>query len=205
VKRATALPLAVLTSLGLVLGGPAGLAGAAGTGDVGLVPASTGGEPRTSFTVDSSATSIRFELVNLVDAPRTARLYAASADRSAGGGESVGAEGSAPWLRLPDAVVALGPDEARSFTAPLDVAALPKGQALLGAEVMEALQGSVTVRVATLVTVERHTALPLPLWVVGAAGGAIVLALVGPLLARRRPGVDGAVRPARDMVAVSGS
>lgn len=204
-KRATALPLAMLTCLGLVLGGPAGLAGAAGTGDVELVPASSSGEPRTSFTVDSDATSIRFELVNLADAPRTARLYAASADRSAGGGVSVGAEGSAPWLRLPDAVITLGPEEARSFTAPLDLAALPEGESLLGAVVMEALQGSVTVRVATLVTVEPHTALPIPLWVVGAVGGAIVLALVGPLVARRRPGVDGPVRPARDMVAVSGS
>jgi len=47
-------------------------------------------------------------------------------------------------LRLPDAVVALKPEEARTFTAPLDLAALPEGETLLGAVVMEALQGSVT-------------------------------------------------------------
>jgi hypothetical protein len=59
--------------------------------------------------------------------------------------------------------------------------------------------------VATLVTVEPHTALPIPLWVVGAVGGAIVLALVGPLVARRRPGVDGPVRPAREVVGAGGN
>ncbi len=45
----------------------------------------------------------------------------------------------------------------------------------------------------------------LPVGLGGAVGGAIVLALVGPLVARRRPGVDGGVRPVREVVAVSGS
>jgi len=93
----------LLAALGLVLAGPVGLVGtasAAGTGDVELVPASPDGEPRTSFTVDTDQDSIRFELVNLADAPREARLYAASANRGEGDGVSVSVAGSAPWLQL---------------------------------------------------------------------------------------------------------
>ncbi len=127
-KRTPALLVTtLLTALGLVLAGPVGLVGtasAAGTGDVELVPASLDGEPRTSFTVDTDQDSIRFELVNLADAPREARLYAASANRGEGGGVSVGVAGSAPWLQLPDVVIQLAPGEARTFTAPLDVAEL---------------------------------------------------------------------------------
>lgn len=201
-KRTPALLVTtLLAALGLVLAGPVGLVGtasAAGTGDVELVPASPDGEPRTSFTVDTDQDSIRFELVNLADAPREARLYAASANRGEGGGVSVGAAGSAPWLQLPDAVIQLAPGEARTFTAPLDVAELPEGEQQLGAVVLEALQGSVTVRVATLVTVKPHAALPLPIWVIAIAAGAIALVLLGLWFARRREGEHDAAPVAAD-------
>lgn len=181
-RRRTALLLLPLAAL-LCLGSPAQ---AAGTGDVELIPASVGGEPQTAFRIDDGQDSLRFELVNLVDEPRTAKLYAASATRSGSGAIAVGADGSAPWLELPLAEVELGPQESRTFTAPLALGELESGQQQLGAVVLEARQGSVTVRVATLVTVDARDDLPLPLWTVAVAGGAIVLVLVGLFVARRR-------------------
>lgn len=82
----------------------------------------------------------------------------------------------------------LAPKQTRAFTAALDPSLLPVGREQLGAVVLEAVQGSVTVRVATLVTVQGRTpsAVPLPAFVVGVA--VALLAVVGLLLllARRR-------------------
>jgi hypothetical protein len=175
---------------------------AAGTGDVELVPASRDGAPQTSFRVAPDDDALRFELVNLADEPRTARLYAASADRSEGGGIGIGATGSAPWLQLPDAEIVLAGGETRAFTAPLDLRALPEQREQLGAVVLEAPQGAVTVRVATLVTVEPRPALPLPLWAVALAVIALGLALFGLWVARRRRREDAEPAPERDLVGV---
>lgn len=171
VPRAAAL----LVGIALSLAGAALPAGAAGTGDVELVPAGRDGVPQTSFVVAPGDDAIRFQLVNLADAPRDIRLYGASADRGEGGGIGIGTEGSAPWLELPDEQITLGPGETRSFTAP--VAAGQPEQ--LGAVVLEAPQGAVTVRVATLVTVQARSALPLPLWAVALAVIALSLAVFG--------------------------
>jgi hypothetical protein len=175
-----------LTAGALVVGLSGGPALAAGTGDIELVPASRDGQAQSSFTVTADEDELRFDLVNLVDEPRTARLYAASANRSEGGGIGVGDDGSAPWLDLPDTEITLGPGETRSITAPLDLRSLPEQQEQLGAVVLEAAQGAVTVRVATLVTVEPRSALPLPLWAVGLAVVALALVAFGLLVARRR-------------------
>ena len=197
-SRTARLLAVLLSTLALCVAAPTGTAGAAGTGDVELIPTSPDGEARTSFRVTRGEDSIRFELVNLSDQPRTARLYAANAQRSEGGGIAVGQDGSAPWLQLAFTTVELAPNESREYTAPLDVTALPAGEEQLGAVVLEAQQGSVTVRVATLVTVEPRSALPLPTWAVALAVGAILVVLFGLLLARRRRGreeqVDDAVR-----------
>ena len=173
-----------LTTLGLLA--VAGPACAAGTGDVELVPTATDGGASTAFRVAPAEDTVRFELVNLADAPRTAKLYSASATRSSSGAISVGAVGSAPWLTLPSEQVELGPREVRAFTVPLQVDELTEGRTQLGAVVLEAAQGSVVVRVATLVTVEPRSALPLPLWAVVVAAGAILLVLAGLLAAWRR-------------------
>lgn len=184
--RTTALLVALLTTVGLLAAGPAH---AAGTGDVELVvPSASDGTPKTSFRVTSSQDSISFELVNLVDEPRTARLYAASATRSGSGAISVGTQGSAPWLLVPEGEVALAPKQVRRFTVPLDQNRLEESTTVLGAVVLEAVQGSVVVRVATLVTVEPRSALPLPAWALAVAGSAIALVVGGLLLVlwRRR-------------------
>ncbi len=190
-KRTAALLTATVAALSLTLAGPAG---AAGTGEVEVVPADGG----SAFHLSPSQDSISFELVNLADSPRPARIYAASATRSDGGGIGVGALGSAPWLQLPETQVMLAPKQTRTFTAPLDTALLPVGREQLGAVVLEAVQGSVTVRVATLVTVPGRTpsAVPLPTLVVGVA--VVLLAVVGLLLlvARRRRRDDNAAGPA---------
>jgi hypothetical protein len=180
-RRTAALAATLLTAV--VLASPAQ---AAGTGDVELIPLDSSGAA-TSFTVDDDQDEIRFELVNLSREPRTATVYAASADESGSGAVTVGSRGSAPWLELDDLVVELGPGETRTFSAPLDEGALPEEREQLGAVVLEAVQGSVTVRVATLVTVEPRSALPVPLWLVGVAL-AVLLAAVGLLLVawRRR-------------------
>lgn len=185
-RRSTAgLALAVACLAGL----PAP-AHAAGTGDVELVPVTADGGPSTSFRVADDEDEIRFELVNLSEEPRTARLYAASAARGDGGGVTVGDRGTADWLQLDDLVVELGPGEARSFAAPLDEGELPRDREQLGAVVLEAVQGSVTVRVATLVTVEPRSALAVPTWLAALALAVLVavtsLLLLVVLRRRRR-------------------
>ena len=180
-KRTAAVVTAVLAALTLVLATPAG---AAGTGDVEVVPAGGG----SAFHIGASQNSISFELVNLADSPRPARIYAASATRSDSGGIGVGGVGSAPWLALPETDVVLAPKQTRAFTAALDPTALTAGRERLAAIVLEAAQGSVTVRVATLVTVAPRPAavVGLPTLVVGVA--VVLLAAAGLLLllARRR-------------------
>ena len=180
--------VAALLVVSLVVGvaGLAGPAGAAGTGDVELVPAPRDGQVQTSFRVRPSEDALSFQLVNLADQPRTVRLYAASADRSAGGGIGVGAVGSAPWLDLPEGEITLKGSEARTVTVPLDGDELAAGREQLGAIVLEAPQGAVTVRVATLVTVEPRSALPLPLWAVALAVISLALATFGLWVAWRR-------------------
>lgn len=178
--------LALLAGLAIVVGS-AVPAVAAGTGDVELVPAPRDGEAQTSFRVEAGDDEIRFDLVNLADEPRTARLYAASADRSSGGGIGVGAVGSAPWLGVPDEEITLAARESRTIAAPLDANAVAEGRQTLGAVVLEAPQGAVTVRVATLVTVESRPALPLPLWAVALAVISLALVAFGLVVARRRP------------------
>lgn len=176
--------LALLAALAVVVGS-AVPAGAAGTGDVELVPASRDGQAQTSFRVQAGDDAIRFDLVNLADEPRTARLYAASADRSSGGGVGVGAVGSAPWLGVPDGEITLAARESRTITAPLDAGAVAEGRQKLGAVVLEAPQGAVTVRVATLVTVEPRPAIPLPLWALALAVICLLLVAFGLAVARR--------------------
>lgn len=185
-SRAVTRAAAVLVGVAFCLLGTALPAGAAGTGDVELVPASRDGEPQTSFRVSPGDDAIRFELINLADEPRSVRLYAASANRGEGGGIGVGSEGSAPWLDLPDEQITLEPREARSFEAGLEGRQLPEGKEQLGAVVLEAPQGAITVRVATLVTVEGRPGLPLPLWAVALALIALALAAFGFWVARRR-------------------
>ena len=51
---------------------------------------------------------------------------------------------------------------------------------------LEALQGAITVRVATLVTVDPHEPSALPLWLLVVAAGSIATTGLGLLLARRR-------------------
>lgn len=191
--------LGVLAGLLLLVLSSALPVGAAGTGDVELVPASRNGEPQTSFTVSPDDDGIRFDLVNLVDEPRTVRMYAAAADRSGGGGIGVGSEGSAPWLDLPDAEITLAPGETRPFEADVLADELVEGREQLGAVVLEAEQAAVTVRVATLVTVAPRAALPLPLWAVALAVIALALAAFGLWVAwrrRRREQEQDAVVPA---------
>lgn len=199
--RTTPRAAALLVGIAMSLAGSALPAGAAGTGDVELVPAGRDGVAQTSFVVAPGDDEIRFQLVNLADAPRDIRLYGASADRSDGGGIGIGTDGSAPWLELPDEQITLGPGETRSFSAP--VAAGQPEQ--LGAVVLEAPQGAVTVRVATLVTVQARGALPLPLWAVALAVIALSLAVFGLWVtwrrSRRQPGDEPAAPDARVLAA----
>lgn len=195
-SRAMTRAAAALLGVALCLLCTALPAGAAGTGDVELVPAGRDGQPQTSFRIAPGDDALRFELINLADEPRSVRLYGASANRGEGGGIGVGSEGSAPWLDLPDEQITLGPREARSFEAGLEGRQLPEGREQLGAVVLEAPQGAITVRVATLVTVDGRPALPLPLWVVALAVIALALAAFGFWVARRRVQDDAPAAPA---------
>ncbi|HVM28659.1 MAG TPA: hypothetical protein VM433_13440 [Mycobacteriales bacterium] len=195
-RRCGAVAAAVL---GAALCGLATPAAAAGTGDIELVPAPRDGKAQTSFAVRPGEDSIRFELVNLSDQPRAGRLYAAAADEGDDGGVAVGGVGSAAWLDLPDTAVELGPREVRSFTVELDERAVEDGG--LGAVVLEAQQGAVTVRVATLVTVEARQVLPLPLWAVLAAVALIGLVATGLWWCRRRQDDDDRPEPGSEPAA----
>lgn len=203
-RRAAGL-LALLILPVIALAAPAG---AAGTGDVELVPAARDGQVQTSFRVRPSDDSLSFQLINLAKQPRTVQLYAASADRSKGGGIGIGAVGSAPWLDLPEGSITLKPEEARSITVPLRTKGLAEKREQLGAIVLEAPQGAVTVRVATLVTVEPRGVLPLPLWAVGLAVVCLALASFGLWLAwrrRRRAQDDDASAPGERVPAAAGA
>lgn len=169
---------------------------AAGTGDIELVPAPRDGQQQSSFRVLPDEDAITFDLMNLAKEPRSVRLYPASATESPGGAISTGAEGSAPWLRLPAQEITLAGQEVRTVTAALDLALLPEGERQLGVVVLEALQGAVTVRVATLVTVDPHEPSELPLWLLVVAGGSIATTGLGVLLARRRRRPQDAPAPA---------
>ncbi len=180
-RRTTVATLLLAGLLAVLL--PGLPAGAAGTGGVELVPPARDGKPASSFRVDRDATQLEFDLVNLVDAPRTVTVYGASASRSEAEAVSIGGVGSLPWLELPQQQVTLAGKQVRHLVAPIRTQDLPDAEEVLGAVVLEVPQGAVNVRVAVLARVVRDGPLPLPLWavvlaavLVTGAGAAVVLA-----------------------------
>lgn len=178
----------------LLLAVPAAPASAAGTGGIEVtpVPGVVDGEQVTAFHVRlprSGAREVDFALRNLTADPRSARLYAAEAHRTADGAFTVGAAGSSPYVVLPDEQVRLPGRalERRTFTVRGSVTGTT-----YAAVVLEGRKGSVVTRAATLVYLEpapaaspssSHRALLL------GVVGVVVLGLIGlvvVLLRRRR-------------------
>lgn len=187
-RTAVAALLAVLAALAAP---PA--ARAAGTGGVELspYPGVVDGKQVTAFHVSvprgGGTTAVRYALRNTTTSTRTARVYAASAQRS-GGSWTVGDAGSSPYLAFPDRRVTLAAGEVRLASFRVHRAA--EG-ASYGALVVEVANGSVTQRAATIVYLERGRRVPLPVLVVGLAVLLVAVVGSGVALARRRPATTG--------------
>ena len=172
---------------------PGSGADAAGTGGVELspYPGVVNGRQVTAFHVTlprgGGTASVKYALRNTTTATRSARVYAASAQRSTTGW-AVGDPGSSPYLVFPDRTVTLRGSqvELASFTARGAI-----DHEVFGALVVEVAKGSVTQRAATLVYLKPGRRVPLPVLVVGIA--VLLLAAVGGgiALARRRPATTG--------------
>ena len=163
---------------------PAGLAGVELTPDKGPTDPATG--PATAFHVrvpDGGATQSGFLLRNLVDTPRTVRIYAAEATGTPPD-LKVGGPGGARWIDIADQEVTLTPGESRRVTFRITDPGAPRGTEVYGAVVMEAKEGSVVTRAATVVYAEvgpppRSLAARLS-WLLVALGiAALAVALTG--------------------------
>ena len=150
---------------------------AAGTGGVELspYPGVKDGKQVTAFRATvprRGSVDVRYSLRNTTDAPRTARLYAASATKQADGQWSIGDAGTSPYISgFSTRSVTLRPGEVqiKQFQVSGDVR---DGQA--SALVVEVTAGSVTQRAATLVYLTRGPVLPVPVLL---AIGALLVAL----------------------------
>lgn len=191
VRCLRAAVVGVLAGLLALSGGTA--VQAAGTGGVELspYPGVVDGKQVTAFHVTvprgGGSTSVRYALRNTTTSPKSARLYAASAQRTQGSW-TIGDAGSSPYLDFPDRTVSLRPNEVRiaSFRVHGEVS-----DKEFGALVVEVSNGSITQRAATLVYLEPGRRVPLPVLVVGAAVLLLLVAAGGVALARRRPATTG--------------
>jgi hypothetical protein len=176
----------------LVLSPTAGVH-AAGTGGVELspYPGVVDGKQITAFHVrlprSGGRTSVRYALRNTTTSPKSARLYAARAQRTKDGW-TVGDAGSSPYLDFPDRTVTLRPSEVviATFKAHGRI-----DHEVFGALVVEVTNGSVKQRAATLVYLKPGRRVPLPVLLVGAAVLLLLVAAGGVALARRRPATTG--------------
>ncbi|HUR15234.1 MAG TPA: hypothetical protein VM097_12165 [Mycobacteriales bacterium] len=166
---------------------------AAGTGGVELspYPGVVDGKQVTAFHVTvprgGGTTSVRYALRNTTNQPKSARLYAAKAQRD-GGSWAVGDAGSSPYLDFPDRTVTLRAGEVQlaSFTVHGSIT-----EEVFGALVVEVTNGSVKQRAATLVYLKPGRRVPLPVLVVGCAVLLLLVAAGAVALARRRPATQG--------------
>ena len=156
------LGLASLVAALVVL--PLSPAAAVGAGGVEMVPKL----PRTFegdhllLEVGDEPTTTTAVLRNLTSEPRAVNVYAVSAEVN-GSSVSLGAEGSAAWLRLPRTTVELGPNASEEVSFTTDRHDLPQDEAQSRhfALVMEVTQGaSVVVRAASVVEVRGKHSLP---------------------------------------------
>lgn len=183
-RTAVAVLVAALTALSTA---PA--AHAAGTGGVELspYPGVVDGKQVTAFHVTvprgGGSTSVRYALRNTTTSTRSARLYAASAQRS-GSSWAVGDAGSSPYLDFPDRRVTLRAGEVQLASFRVEGAV---DRDAFGALVVEVANGSVTQRAATMVYLKPGRRVPLPVLLVGVAVLLLLVAGGGVALARRRP------------------
>lgn len=195
-RRRAAVRLWWTAVLAVVLGvllaaAPAALA--AGTGGIELtpIPGLVDGRQVTAFHVDvptSGQRTVPFALRNVAKGPRTARLYAASADSDGHGSFVIGGAGSARTIRLPERTVRLNRGEIRAGS----FIVLPDKHAhgtRYAAVVLEVQQGAIVQRAATLVYLQAGKGLSLPRVLVAVAGvflAGIALALLFVVLRQRR-------------------
>ena len=155
-------------------------ASAAGTGGIEIspYPGVVNGKQVTAFRAtlprDGSSRSVKYSLRNTTSSPRTAKLYAASATRSAQGEFTVGDAGSSPYLSFASQTVTLpgGASRVASFQAHGKLK--DKAYAAL---VVEVTQGAVTQRAATIVYLSPGPVIPVP--VLLGIGAAVLIAAVG--------------------------
>ncbi len=168
----------------LLLVGP-GPASAAGTGGIEIspYPGVVEGKQLTAFRTKVPADTVEYSLRNTTAAPKSARLYAASAAADGKGGWAIGDAGSSPYLVFADQRVTLKAQETRlsSFGVRGEIE-----RETVGAIVVEVTSGSVTTRAATLVYLSPSPLVPLPLLIVLIAVGVLLLAGVAFVLVRRK-------------------
>jgi hypothetical protein len=159
--RRPALPLL----LAAVLVVPSAPALAAGTGGIVVTP--LGEDTPTAFEVEvprEGSLEVPFVVSNVVDGPRSARLYATSVERR-GDEFAVGDPGSSRWVELADQEVALEAGESRDLSFTVRGGDLPDGE-VLAAVVLEVRNGAVVQRASTLVRLSEGRVVPLPLLLV---------------------------------------
>lgn len=144
---------------------PSAPALAAGTGGIVVTPLGEGNP--TSFRVEVPSRGdleVPFVVSNVVEEPRSARLYAAAVERQ---GESfaVGDPGSSRWVELADQQVTLEAGEVRDLAFTVRGGDLPDGE-VLAAVVVEVQNGAVVQRASTLVRLSEGRTVPLPLLLV---------------------------------------
>jgi hypothetical protein len=161
---------------------------AAGTGgiEVSPYPGLVDGKQITAFHTKvpgDGSRQVRYSLRNTTTTPRTARLYAASAQRAADGHFTVGDPGSSAYISFDTRTVTLAPKqtEVKAFTVhgPLDHEAY-------GAIVVEVQNGAITSRAATIVYLEQGSRVPLPLLLAVGAGLLVLAGAAAVVVVRRR-------------------
>lgn len=147
----------------------------------------TRGDQRPVLAVGEEPTTTTVLLRNIVDGPRTVRLYAVSASVGPAG-TSLGGPGSASWLGFEERTVELAAGERRLIEFTTGQSALPEdGEAQrTAALVVEAGDGTLVTRGARLIEIRGAYAPPPLLLVLAAvAVGLLIVALAAHAAAQR--------------------
>lgn len=182
------LRVAVIAVLLLLLAGPAKAAGTGGI-EVTPLPSVVDGKPATAFRVDvpsSGSVEVPYQLRNVAEEERSARIYVAAVDRDENGTFSLLDPGSSRFASMDPQSVTLAVGESREESFTIRGGELPDDEQL-AAVVVEVTNGSIVQRASTLIYFERGRQVPLPLLLVGAAVLLVVAAGAAfSVVARRR-------------------
>lgn len=195
------LAVAAVTCLMVAVTAPALAVGTSGVDLTPALPRNDAGSYVLTLEDREPGDGPELVLTNLTAEPRSARVYAASADMRDAGGVGVGGPGTVPWLPL-DESFELGPDEVRTLAVELEPRRgdLVDGEDHFVALVLEVSPSeSLVTQAVTILRVEQGPVTPLPRWPVLLAVVLLVTAVLALLeFGRRRGdphGAEGAAAP----------